>query len=151
MKDSWSASLVIFGVKTVSDFADNSFWMFVMCFVINYKSFFLFVGRYLLALMVHLIDSDFKLREILIFAKPFYEVSHTVWEIEKAIKTGLANFGIGKYELSKTLFIDTLRLCYVVFLINGIDFVLVHAHVLNVDAVILSDVFSFCSYLSLRV
>ena len=76
---------------------------------------------------------------------------HTTWEIEKDVKTGLANFGIGKYDLSKTLVIDTERLCYVVFLINGIDFVLVHAHVFDVDAFILSVVFSFCSYRSLGV
>jgi len=111
MKDSWPTSLVIFGVKTVSNFTNNSLWMFVICFVINYKFFFLCVGKSLLALIVHLIDSDFKLREILIFAKPFSEVSHTSWEIEKAIKTGLANFGIGKYDLSKTPVIDTVRLC----------------------------------------
>jgi hypothetical protein len=78
MKDSWSASLVIFGVKTVSIFVDNSLWIFVMYFVTNNKSFFHFVGKSLLALMVHFIDSDFKLREIFIFAKPFSEVSHNV-------------------------------------------------------------------------
>ena len=75
----------------------------------------------------------------------------TTCEIEKDVKTGLANFGIGKYDLSKTLVIDTERLCYVVFLINGIDFVLVHVHALDVDAVILYVVFSFCSNRSLGV
>lgn len=80
-----------------------------MCCVINSISFYLSVGKSLLALMVHLIDSEFKLREILIFAKPFSEVSHTAWEIEKAIKTGLASYGIGKYDLSKTPVIDTVR------------------------------------------
>ena len=91
-----------------------------MCFVINYVNFYLFVEKSLLALMVlmtyfiyffiyFIYDSDFKLREILIFAKPFSEVSHTAWEVEKAIKTGLASFGIGKYDFSKTLVIDTVR------------------------------------------
>ncbi len=79
---------------------------------------YLFVGKSLLALMVHLIDSDFKLREILIFAKPFSEVQHTAWEIEKAIKSGLASYGIGKYDLTTTPVIDTVRLCYVVLLNN---------------------------------
>jgi hypothetical protein len=83
--------------------------MLVMCRVINSISLYLSVGKSLLALMVHLIDSEFKLREILISAKPFSEVSHNAWEIEKAIKTGLASYGIGKYDLSKTLVIDTVR------------------------------------------
>jgi len=60
--------------------------------------------------MVHLIDDEFKLREILIFAKPFFDVSHTAWEIEKAIKQRLAGYGIGKYDLSKTPVIGTVRM-----------------------------------------
>ena len=77
---------------------------------------YLFVGKSLLALMVHLIDAEFKLRDILIFAKPFSDVSHTAWEIEKAIKTGLAGYGIGKYDLSKTPVIDTVRLSLFILL-----------------------------------
>ena len=53
--------------------------------VSKYLSFHRCVGKSLLALMVHLIDDKLKLREILIFAKQFSDVSHTAWEIEKAI------------------------------------------------------------------
>ncbi len=60
--------------------------------------------------MVHLIDDEFKLREILIFAKPFSDISHSAWEIEKAIKKGLTSYGIGKYDLMTTPVIDTVRI-----------------------------------------
>ena len=92
--------------------------MIVMCCITNSICCYLFVGKSLLALMVYLIDSNFKLREILIFAKPFSKVQHTAWEIEKAIKSGLASYGIGKYDLTTTPVIDTVRLCYVVLLNN---------------------------------
>ena len=97
--------------------------MIVMCSVTNSICFYLSVGKSLLALMVHVIDSDFKLREILIFAKPFSQVQHTAWEIEKAIKSGLAIYGIGKYDLTTTSVIDTVRLCYVVIL-NNVNYLL---------------------------
>jgi hypothetical protein len=57
-------------------------------------------GKSLLALMVHLIDSSFKLHDILIFAKPFSKLSHTAINIEQSIKDGLASYGIGKYDKS---------------------------------------------------
>ena len=68
-------------------------------------------GKALLALITHFIDSDFKMREILIFAKPFSEVAHTAAEIEKAIKTGLAAYGIGQYDPSLTPPLDTVSSC----------------------------------------
>ena len=63
-----------------------------------------------MALIAHLIDKDFKLHEILIFAQPFSEVAHNAAEIEKAIKKGLASFGIGKYDTSVTSIVDTVSL-----------------------------------------
>jgi len=58
--------------------------------------------------------------------------------------------GIDKYDLSKTHVIDTVRLCYVVFLDNVND-CMVHAHVLDIGVVIPSVVFSFRSYRSFGV
>jgi len=55
-------------------------------------------GKSLLALMVHLIDSNFKLHNILIFAKPFSKISHTSINIEHAIKEALASYKIGEYD-----------------------------------------------------
>ncbi len=62
--------------------------------------------------------------EMMSLAHPFVRVlflflfSNT-WEIEKAInKSGLASYGIGKYDLTTTSVIDTVRLCYVVILNN---------------------------------
>ncbi len=92
--------------------------MIVMCSVTNSLCFYLSVGKSLLALMVHLIDSDFKLREILIFAKPFSDVKYSAWEIEKVVKSGLASYGIGKYDLTTTPVIDTVRFCSVIILKN---------------------------------
>ncbi len=54
-----------------------------------------------------MIDKDFKLQELLIFAKPFSEVAHSAVEIEKAIKIGLSDFGIGLYDTTKTPIVDT--------------------------------------------
>ena len=93
--------------------------MFVMRCVFYSIFFYPSEEKSLFALVVHLIDSEFKLREILIFAKPFSEVSHTAWETEKVIKMGLASYGIGKYDLSNTPIIDTVHLCCVVILNNG--------------------------------
>ena len=64
----------------------------------------------LLALLAHLIDKDFNLHEVLIFAQPFSEVAHSAAEIEKAIKKGLSSFGIGKYDMSVTRTVDTVSL-----------------------------------------
>ena len=50
-----------------------------------------YAGKALLAIMLHFIDGDLKLREVLLFAKPFSSVVHSADEIEKAIKTGLAS------------------------------------------------------------
>ena len=63
--------------------------------------------------MVHLIDAKFKLRDIIIFTKPFSDVSHTTWEIEKA---RLAGCGIGKDDSSKTAVIDTVHLSFFILL-----------------------------------
>jgi hypothetical protein len=57
--------------------------------------------------MAHYIDNEFKLREVLIFAKPFSSVVHSAEEIQKAIKTGLASWGIGEYDPKATPVIDT--------------------------------------------
>ena len=57
--------------------------------------------------MAHYIDDDFKLREVLIFAKPFSSVVHSAEEIQKAIKTGLASWGIGEYDQKASPIIDT--------------------------------------------
>ena len=70
-------------------------------------------GKSLLALMVHLIDSNFKLHDILIFAKPFSKVAHTTIKIEHAIKEALASYTIGEYDMSARPTIDTVMLCYV--------------------------------------
>jgi len=64
----------------------------------------------ILALLAHLIVKDFKLHELLIFAKPFSEVAHGATEIEKAIKKGHASFGIGKYDTFVTPIVDTVSL-----------------------------------------
>ncbi len=75
----------------------------------------LLLGKALLALMAHFIDDDFKLREVLIFAKPFSSMTHSAEEIEKAIKIGLASWGIGEYDTSKTPVIDTIKTPHTVF------------------------------------
>ena len=67
-------------------------------------------GKSLLALMVHLIDSNFKLHDILIFAKPFSKVAHTAINIEQAIKEALASYKIGEYDKSAKPKVDTVRL-----------------------------------------
>ena len=59
--------------------------------------------------MAHYIDDDFKLREVLIFAKLFSSVVYSAEEILKAIKTGLASWGIGKYELKSNPNINTVN------------------------------------------
>jgi hypothetical protein len=67
-------------------------------------------GKSLLALMVHLIDSSFKLHDILIFAKPFSKPSHTTINIEQSIKEGLASYDIGEYDKSAKPKVDTVRI-----------------------------------------
>ena len=64
-------------------------------------------GKSLLALMVHLIDSNFNLHDILIFAKPFSKVAHTALNIEIAIKEALASYKIGEYDKAAKPKIDT--------------------------------------------
>ena len=68
-----------------------------------------FIGKALLALMVHYIDDTFKFNEVLIFAKPFSDVAHSAIEIEKAIKIGLASYGVGTYDPSTDPIIDTVH------------------------------------------
>jgi hypothetical protein len=68
-------------------------------------------GKSLLALMVHLIDSNFKLHDILIFAKPFSKISHTSINIEHAIKEALASYKIGEYDKTAKPKIDTVIQC----------------------------------------
>jgi len=70
-------------------------------------------GKSLLALMVHLIDSNCKLHDILIFTKPFSKVAHTAINIEHAIKEALAPYKIGEYDKPARPRIDTviLELC----------------------------------------
>ena len=65
------------------------------------------LGKAILALVAHLIDKDFKLHELLVFAKHFSDVAHSGVEIEKAIKTGLCEFGVGLYDTTKTPIVDT--------------------------------------------
>ena len=81
----------------------------------NYLSLIVFyivcAGKSLLALFVHLIDDNFEMQDLLILAKPFSEVSHTAEEIQKAIKIGLASYGIGKYDNNSIPRIDTVRKC----------------------------------------
>ena len=72
-------------------------------------------GKSLLALFVHLIDDNFEMQDLLIFAKPFSEVSHTGDEIEKAIKIGLASYGIGKYDNNSIPRVDTVRQCLILY------------------------------------
>ena len=48
------------------------------------------------------------------FRKPFSNVAHTGAEIEKAIKTGLAEYNIGQYDTSLTPPLDTVNL-YIMF------------------------------------
>jgi hypothetical protein len=67
-------------------------------------------GKSLLALMVHFIDSSFKLHDVLIFAKPFSKLSHTAINIEHAIKEGLASYHIGEYDKSAKPKVDTVRI-----------------------------------------
>jgi len=67
-------------------------------------------GKALLALLAYLIDKDFKLHEVQIFAQYISEVTHSAAEIKKAIKKGLASFGIGKYDMSATPTVDTVSL-----------------------------------------
>ena len=64
-------------------------------------------GKSLLALMVHLIDKDFKLHDILIFAKPFSKIAHTAINIEHAVKEALASYKIGEYDKTSRPPIDT--------------------------------------------
>ena len=66
-------------------------------------------GKSLLALMVHLIDKDFKLHDILIFAKPFSKVAHTAVNIENVVKEALASYNIGQYNPSARPPIDTVK------------------------------------------
>ena len=66
-------------------------------------------GKSLLALMVHLIDSNFKIQDILIFTKPFSKVAHTAVNIEHAVKEGLASYKIGEYDKVARPKIDTVR------------------------------------------
>ena len=68
-----------------------------------------------MALVAHFIDKDFKLHELIFFAKPFSDVTHSGVEIEKAIKAGLSSFGIGLYDTTKIPIVDTVSnhaLCY---------------------------------------
>ncbi len=67
-------------------------------------------GKSLSALMVHLIDSNFKLHDILFFAKPFSKVAHTSINIEQAIKEALASYTIGQYDKFAKPKIDTVRI-----------------------------------------
>jgi hypothetical protein len=60
-----------------------------------------------LPLVAHFIDKDFKLHELLIFAKPLPDVAHSGVEIEKAIKIDLCEFGIGLYDTTKIPIVDT--------------------------------------------
>ena len=64
------------------------------------------IGKSILALVAHLIDTNFKLHELLIFAKPFSEVVHSGMEVENTIKTSLASFGIRIYDTSKNRIVD---------------------------------------------
>ena len=57
--------------------------------------------------MVHFIDKEFKLQEILIFAKPFSKVSQTSSNIEHAIKDALASYEIGEFGKTARPPIDT--------------------------------------------
>ncbi len=67
-------------------------------------------GKSLLALMVHFIDSSFKLHDVLFFAKLFSKVSHTAINIEHAIKEGLTSYHIGEYDKSAKPKVDTVRI-----------------------------------------
>ena len=64
----------------------------------------------LLALMLPLIDSSFKLHDILIFAKLFSKLSPTTFNIEQSITEGLASYGIGVYDKSAKPKVDTVRI-----------------------------------------
>ncbi len=70
-------------------------------------------GKSLLALMVHFINSNFKLHDILIFAKPFIKVAHTTINIEHDVKEALASYRVGECDKSARPLIDTviLKLC----------------------------------------
>ena len=59
--------------------------------------------------MLHFIDGDFNLREVLLIAKLFSSIVDSADEIETTIKTGLASWGIGEYKPSATPPIDTVR------------------------------------------
>jgi hypothetical protein len=66
-------------------------------------------GKSLLALMVHLIDSNFKMQDILIFAKPFSKVAHTAINHDQALQERLASYNIGEYDKSARPKDDTVR------------------------------------------
>ncbi len=69
-----------------------------------------YIRKALLALVVHYIDDTFKFNEVLIFAKPFSDVAHIAIKIEKAIKIGLASYGVGTYDPSTDPIIHTVYL-----------------------------------------
>ncbi len=78
--------------------------------VVDYFCLLCVTEKVVFALLAHLIDKDFKLHEILIFAHLFSEVARNAAEIEKAVKKGLVSFGIGEYDTSVTLIVDTVSL-----------------------------------------
>ena len=86
------------------------------------------LGKVILALVAHL-NKDFKLYELLIFAKPFSDATHSGLEIEKAIETGLCEFGIGLHDTTKIPIADTVNkhelfyvLSYVAFYMTIVGF-----------------------------
>jgi len=60
-----------------------------------------------LDLMVHLIKSNRRLRDILIVAKPFSKLANTAINIEHAIKEALAYYKIGEYHKYAKPKVDT--------------------------------------------
>ena len=83
------------------------------------------LGTAIFALVAHLIEKDFKLHELLIFAKPFSDVAHSGVEIEKAIKTGLCEFGIGLYATTKTPIVDTVSKHEIFYVLSCVAFYMV--------------------------
>jgi hypothetical protein len=75
-------------------------------------------GKAILALVANLIDKDFKLHDLIIFAKPFSHVAHSAAKIEKAIKKGLSTFGIGKYDTFVTHILNTVSLQVSLLILN---------------------------------
>jgi len=67
-------------------------------------------SKSLLALIVHLIDSNFKLHDILIYAKPFSKVAHAAINIEHGVKEVLTSYKIAEYDKSRRPHIDTVIL-----------------------------------------